>query len=159
MGEIEKLKSAIARVQKKCSDAETVAEEKTKAMRRLEAELEFWEATISVFSNNKTHSEVLKMKLAECERSLAQESSKRASIESALEELRSKAGNLLKVEQAHNSVQEQLKWRKEQFGLLEEAHKKLQQQFQDLKDEWEGEKVGLITEISNLQTKLESQCR
>jgi chromosome segregation ATPase len=35
----------------------------------------------------------------------------------------------------------------------------LQQQFQDRKDEWEGEKVGLITEISNLQTNLESQCR
>ena len=125
MGDIENLKSAIARVQKKCSDAETVAEEKTKAMRRLEAELESREATISVFSNNKTHSEVLKMKLAECERSLTQKSSKRASVESALEELRSKAGNLLKVEQAHNSFQEQLKWRKEKFGLLEEAHKKL----------------------------------
>jgi chromosome segregation ATPase len=159
VGEIENLKSAIARVQKKCSDAEGVAEEKTKAMQRLEAELESREATISVFSGNRTHSEVLKMKLAECERSLAQESARRVSVESTLEELRSKAGHLSKAEQAHNTVQEQLKWRKEQFGLLEEAHKKLQQQFQDRKDEWEGEKVGLITEISNLQTNLESQCR
>lgn len=159
VSEIENLKSAVAKVQKKCSDAEAVAEEKTKAMQRLKAELESREATISVFSDNRTHSEVFKMKLAECERSLAQESAQRASAESALEELRSKSGHLLKVEQEHNTAQEQLKWRKEQFGLLEEAHKKLQQQFQDQKDEWEGEKVGLITEISNLQINLESQCR
>eukprot|EP01018_Ginkgo_biloba_P015045 Gb_15766 [translate_table: standard] len=159
VGEIENMKSVINSLQKKCNEAEAIAEEKSKAMCQLESHLESKMATLAVFSENKTHSEVLKFKLAECERNLAQENAQRVLAERAFEELKSRDVHLLKVEQAHNSIQEQLKWRKEQFELLEEAYKKLQQQFQDGKKVWGGEKTGLINEISALQSNLESQCR
>lgn len=74
-------------------------------------------------------------------------------------ELRQRDDVVLKLEVENRNVQDQLKWKKEQFKHLEEAHKGLQDQFQINKEEWEKEKSGLIEEISSLQINLDSQTR
>ncbi|XP_057823709.2 sporulation-specific protein 15 isoform X2 [Cryptomeria japonica] len=159
IGEIENLRFVISNLQKKCSTTEAISEEKTNRMRQMESELELKGATLAVISENKSHHDILKMKLTECERNLQQESAKRALAQQELEELKSRDMHLLNVEKQHNTVQEQLKWRKEQFGLLEEAYKKLQKQFQDSKYEWEKEKAAMLSEISTLQNNLDTQSR
>ncbi|KAI3774610.1 hypothetical protein L1987_49169 [Smallanthus sonchifolius] len=64
-----------------------------------------------------------------------------------------------KLEEKHRDVQDQLKWKNEQFQHLEEAHKKLQDHFKSSKTEWENEKSLLLHEICSLQTNLDSQTR
>ncbi|KAF3435092.1 hypothetical protein FNV43_RR22179 [Rhamnella rubrinervis] len=74
-------------------------------------------------------------------------------------ELRQRDDVVLQLEEENRNVQDQLKWKKEQFKHLEEAHKGLQDQFQINKEEWEEEKSALLEEISSLQTNLDSQTR
>ncbi|XP_076932764.1 uncharacterized protein LOC143598437 [Bidens hawaiensis] len=64
-----------------------------------------------------------------------------------------------KLEEEYRDVQDQLKWKNEQFQHLEEAHKKLQDNFKSSKTEWENEKSLLLNEICSLQTNLDSQTR
>ncbi|KAL4614952.1 hypothetical protein ACB092_07G089400 [Castanea dentata] len=74
-------------------------------------------------------------------------------------ELRQRDVMIVKLEEENRDVQDQLKWKNEQFKHLEEAHKRLQDQFQLSKEEWEREKSALLEEISSLQTSLDSQTR
>ncbi|KAH7861917.1 hypothetical protein Vadar_032647 [Vaccinium darrowii] len=74
-------------------------------------------------------------------------------------ELRERDDMLFKQEQEKRKVEDQLKWKKEQFKHLEEAHEKLRREFQQSQKEWELEKSTLIDEISTLQTNLDSQTR
>ena len=74
-------------------------------------------------------------------------------------ELRQRDVVIVKLEEENRDVQDQLKWKNEQFKHLEEAHKRLQDQFQLSKAEWEREKSALLEEISSLQTNLDSQTR
>ncbi|KAK9988951.1 hypothetical protein SO802_029190 [Lithocarpus litseifolius] len=74
-------------------------------------------------------------------------------------ELRQRDVMIVKLEEENRDVQDQLKWKNEQFEHLEEAHKRLQDQFQLSKGEWEREKSALLEEISSLQTNLDSQTR
>ena len=74
-------------------------------------------------------------------------------------ELRQRDVVIVKLEEENRDVQDQLKWKNEQFKHLEEAHKRLQDQFQLSKEEWEREKSALLEEISSLQTNLDSQTR
>ncbi|XP_022752043.1 uncharacterized protein At4g38062-like [Durio zibethinus] len=66
---------------------------------------------------------------------------------------------LVKAEEDRRKVEDQLKWKKEQFKHLEEAHDKLRNQFKVRKKEYEQEKFTLLDEISSLQTRLDSQIR
>ncbi|XP_059644785.1 uncharacterized protein At4g38062-like [Cornus florida] len=66
---------------------------------------------------------------------------------------------LVKLEEENRKVEDQLKWKKEQFKHLEEAHEKLRDQLQAHKKEWEREKSTLLDEITMLQDKLDSQTR
>ncbi|KAE9450051.1 hypothetical protein C3L33_18049, partial [Rhododendron williamsianum] len=77
----------------------------------------------------------------------------------ACRELRERDDMLFKQEEEKRKVEDQLKWKKEQFKHLEEAHEKLRCEFQQSKKEWEVEKSTLIDEISTLQTNLDSQTR
>ncbi|KAL2936753.1 hypothetical protein RDABS01_020202 [Bienertia sinuspersici] len=74
-------------------------------------------------------------------------------------ELRNREEVISKLEEQSTSIQDQLKWKKEQFEHLEEAHKRLHDQFQSSKKEWSCEKSGMLEEISALQLKLDSQIR
>lgn len=74
-------------------------------------------------------------------------------------ELRQRDDVILKLEEESRDVQDQLKWKNEQFKHLEEAHKRLQDLFQLSKEEWERGKSALLEEISSLQTSLDSQTR
>ncbi|KAF5943661.1 hypothetical protein HYC85_017738 [Camellia sinensis] len=77
----------------------------------------------------------------------------------ASEELGRRENVILKIEDENRNVQDQLKWKSEQFMHLEEAHTRLQDQFQLSKVEWENEKSELFDEICSLQTRLDSQTR
>ncbi|MBA0617048.1 hypothetical protein Godav_026525 [Gossypium davidsonii] len=73
--------------------------------------------------------------------------------------LREREDFLIKVEEEKSKVEDQLKWKKEQFKHLEEAHEKLRDRFKASKKEWEQEKSALLDEISSLQTRLDSEIR
>ncbi|CAL5329562.1 unnamed protein product [Camellia sinensis] len=77
----------------------------------------------------------------------------------ASEELGRRENVILKIEDENRNVQDQLKWKSEQFMHLKEAHTRLQDQFQLSKVEWENEKSELFDEICSLQTRLDSQTR
>ncbi|KAJ6770537.1 hypothetical protein OIU79_021230 [Salix purpurea] len=77
----------------------------------------------------------------------------------ASKEMRKRDAMLLKLEEESRKVENQLKWKKEQFGHLEEAHEKLRDQFKESKKGWEMEKSTLIDEICSLQSRLDSQTR
>lgn len=74
-------------------------------------------------------------------------------------EAREREGLLLKLEEEKVKIEEQLKWKKEQFTHLEEAHKKMRDEFKESRKEWELEKSSLHDEICSLQTSLDSQTR
>ncbi|XP_074275794.1 uncharacterized protein At4g38062-like [Silene latifolia] len=66
---------------------------------------------------------------------------------------------IMKLEEQSMSVQDKLKWKKEQFQHLEEAHRRLQDEFQLSKKEWEVEKSAMLAEMTMLQSKLDSYVR
>ncbi|KAJ9538053.1 hypothetical protein OSB04_030786 [Centaurea solstitialis] len=66
---------------------------------------------------------------------------------------------ICQLEEKHRDVEDQLKWKNEQFQHLEEAHERLQGNFRTSKAEWESEKSLMLEEISSLQTNLDSQTR
>lgn len=69
-------------------------------------------------------------------------------------------GDLLEeLEDRRIKVEDELKWKVEQFRHLEEAHKKLRDQFRASKTEWETEKSLLVDEISKLQESLDDRNR
>ncbi|KAL9244792.1 hypothetical protein vseg_018518 [Gypsophila vaccaria] len=74
-------------------------------------------------------------------------------------ELRHREDVIMKLEEQSMSVQDQLKWKKEQFQHLEEAHRRLQDQFKLSKKEWEFEKSAMLSEMTMLQSKLDSHIR
>ncbi|KAL0461435.1 UNVERIFIED_CONTAM: hypothetical protein Slati_0031100 [Sesamum latifolium] len=65
----------------------------------------------------------------------------------------------VKLEEESRKFEDQLKWKKEQFGHLEEAHKKLRNEVRMKEKEWEKEKAELLDGMSSLEMKLESQTR
>ncbi|KAL9254706.1 hypothetical protein AKJ16_DCAP11961 [Drosera capensis] len=64
---------------------------------------------------------------------------------------------LAMLEEEKRNVDEQLKWKTEQFDHLEEAHKKLRNKFRACESEWGEEKALLLEEISTLQSGLDSK--
>ncbi|XP_038990464.1 uncharacterized protein At4g38062 isoform X2 [Phoenix dactylifera] len=66
---------------------------------------------------------------------------------------------LLKLEEEKGEVEDQLKWKIEQFRHLEEAHSKLQDEFRAAQREWGSERSNLLDEIRTLQMNLDSQTR
>ncbi|XP_062144330.1 uncharacterized protein At4g38062-like [Alnus glutinosa] len=77
----------------------------------------------------------------------------------ASKELRERDDMLLNSEEEKMKLQDQLKWKKEQFAHLQEAHEKLRNQFKTSKKDWEQERSTLLDEICSLQTRLDSQTR
>jgi chromosome segregation ATPase len=77
----------------------------------------------------------------------------------ASKELRERDDMLLNSEEEKMKLQDQLKWKKEQFAHLQEAHEKLRNQFKASKKDWEQERSTLLDEICSLQTRLDSQTR
>lgn len=78
---------------------------------------------------------------------------------SASNELRQRDDFFLKLEEDNRKINEQFKWKREQFNHLKEAHEKLRGQFQASQKEWENEKSSLLDEICKIQTNLDSQKR
>ncbi|TYI89202.1 hypothetical protein E1A91_D03G038400v1 [Gossypium mustelinum] len=72
-------------------------------------------------------------------------------------EMRERDDLLDEVGKGRRKVEDELKWKKEQFKYLEEAHEKLLDQFKVSKHEWELEKSALLDEVSLLKTRLDSQ--
>ncbi|XP_015890547.3 uncharacterized protein At4g38062 isoform X1 [Ziziphus jujuba] len=75
----------------------------------------------------------------------------------ATKEVRDGDDMLLQLEDENRKIEDQLKWKKEQFAHLEEAHEKMRDQFRESMKEWELEKSSLLEEIGSLQTSLDSQ--
>ena len=74
-------------------------------------------------------------------------------------ELRQRDDMILTLDKTDGDVQNQLKWKSEQFKHLEEAYKGFQDQFLLSKEEWEKGKSALLEDISSLQTSLDSRTR
>ncbi|XP_019705670.2 uncharacterized protein At4g38062 [Elaeis guineensis] len=74
-------------------------------------------------------------------------------------EVRRRDEMLLQLEEEKGEVENQLKWKIEQFRHLEEAHSKLQDEFWAAKREWGSERSNLLDEIHTLQMNLDSQTR
>lgn len=74
-------------------------------------------------------------------------------------EVRRRDEMIARLERDKGEVDEQLKWRTEQFRHLEEAYEKIQAKFRGCKKEWEMERSNLVDEVSSLQTSLDSQTR
>ncbi|XP_021714004.1 uncharacterized protein At4g38062-like [Chenopodium quinoa] len=69
-------------------------------------------------------------------------------------------GDLLEeLVERHRKVEDELKWKVEQFKHLEEAYEKLRDQFRTSKTEWETEKSSLVDEISKLQESFDDENR
>ncbi|KAF3325529.1 hypothetical protein FCM35_KLT10600 [Carex littledalei] len=66
---------------------------------------------------------------------------------------------LVQFEEERNKVENQLKWKCEQFAHLEEAHKKQQSEFKELKREKEAEKLEFFGKISDLESHLDEKTR
>ncbi|KAJ7953521.1 basic helix-loop-helix (bHLH) DNA-binding superfamily protein [Quillaja saponaria] len=77
----------------------------------------------------------------------------------SFKEVRERDNICMKLEEENRKVEDQLKWKKEQFKHLEEAHGKLGDQFRSSKKEWEVEKALLLDELCSLQMKLDSEIR
>ncbi|XP_021776268.1 uncharacterized protein At4g38062-like [Chenopodium quinoa] len=99
--------------------------------------------------------EGLKALLSESHRKLSEAEEKAK----AGRELMHREEVISKLEEQSMSVQDQLKWKKEQFQHLEEAHRRLQDLFQSSKKEWASEKSNMLDEMTALQFKLDSQTR
>ncbi|XP_021728188.1 uncharacterized protein At4g38062-like [Chenopodium quinoa] len=69
-------------------------------------------------------------------------------------------GDLLEeLVERHRKVEDELKWKVEQFKHLKEAYEKLRDQFRASKTEWETEKSSLVDEISKLQESFDDENR
>ncbi|GMH16402.1 hypothetical protein Nepgr_018243 [Nepenthes gracilis] len=77
----------------------------------------------------------------------------------ATKALRQKDDDTLRLEEQSTKIQEELKWKTQQFEQLRDAHKQLQDQFQSSKEEWTNEKSALLGEMYSLQTSLDTQSR
>ncbi|KAF5463115.1 hypothetical protein F2P56_019057 [Juglans regia] len=77
----------------------------------------------------------------------------------ASKELRERDDILLNLEEEKRKLEDQIKWKKEQFAHLEEAHEKLRNQFKATKKDWEQERSTLVEEICSLQTSLDCHTR
>ncbi|XP_030943023.1 uncharacterized protein At4g38062-like [Quercus lobata] len=74
-------------------------------------------------------------------------------------ELRQRDDMILTLDKTDGDVQNQLKWKSEQFKHLEEAYKGFRDQLLLSKEEWEKGKPALLEDISSLQTSLDSRTR
>ncbi|VFQ61831.1 unnamed protein product [Cuscuta campestris] len=80
--------------------------------------------------------------------------------EKASEELRQQNDDvMLKVEEVNRKLEDQLKWKKEQYDHLVEAHERIMKQFHQREKDWDEEKDTLCDKISTLQMNFESQTR
>nr|GMC96765.1 uncharacterized protein At4g38062-like [Ipomoea batatas]GMD00664.1 uncharacterized protein At4g38062-like [Ipomoea batatas] len=77
----------------------------------------------------------------------------------ACRELRQRDEILFKLEEEKIKLEDELKWKKEQFCHLVEAHENLQKKFREREKELEEEKETLFDHISTLQSTLDSQTR
>ncbi|KAL9271030.1 hypothetical protein AKJ16_DCAP16762 [Drosera capensis] len=64
---------------------------------------------------------------------------------------------LAMLEEEKRNVDDQLKWKTEQFDHLEEAHEKLRNKFRACESEWKEEKALFLEEICTLQTGLDCE--
>ncbi|KAL4614953.1 hypothetical protein ACB092_07G089500 [Castanea dentata] len=74
-------------------------------------------------------------------------------------ELRQRDDMILTLDKIDGDVQNQLKWKSEQFKYLEEVYKGFQDQFLLSKEEWKKRKSALLEDISSLQISLDSRTR
>ncbi|ONK75255.1 uncharacterized protein A4U43_C03F14970 [Asparagus officinalis] len=77
----------------------------------------------------------------------------------ASREARRRDETISKMERDKEELENQLKWKTEQFRHLEDAHNKAQEKFRACKKELEMERANLIDEVSSLQTNLDSKTR
>ena len=105
----------------------------------------------------KSQVETLKRNLQDVENMLSEESALRFKAECALNEYKVREKSLLKTEQEGMALQEEVKWRNEQFESLEEAHNRMRDQFHQGRDMWASEKAAMFRDIEvlteNVQTR------
>lgn len=98
----------------------------------------------------KAQVETLKRNLQDLENTLSDESALRFKAECALHEYKVREKSLLKIEQDGKALQEEVKWRNEQFESLEEAHNRMRDQFHEGRSMWASEKAGMVRDIEVL---------
>ncbi|KAK9670677.1 hypothetical protein RND81_13G217100 [Saponaria officinalis] len=87
------------------------------------------------------------------------EENKRAGVEngdnSPTERMLGGGDLVQELEDKTRKLEDEFKWKVEQFRHLEEAHEKLRDQLSSSRNEWDMEKSSLVDEISRLQTSLD----
>jgi chromosome segregation ATPase len=105
----------------------------------------------------KAQVETLKRNLQDLENTLSEESALRFKAECALHEYKVREKSLLKIEQDGKALQEEVKWRNEQFESLEEAHNRMRDQFHEGRSMWASEKAGMVRDIEVLTENVQSR--
>lgn len=105
----------------------------------------------------KSQVETLRRNLQDVESMLVEEGALRFKAECALNECKLREKSLLKVEQDCKALQEEAKWRNEQFESLEEAHNRMRAQFHLGRDMWASEKAAILRDIEVLTESVQSR--
>lgn len=105
----------------------------------------------------KAQVEALKRTLQEVEDTLSEESALRFKAECALNEYKVREKSFLKLEQDGKVLQEEVKWRNEQFEALEAAHDKMRDQFHEGLSMWAAEKAAIVKDIEVLTENVQSR--
>ncbi|CAN5977108.1 unnamed protein product [Sphagnum jensenii] len=153
----------VKKLEARCLAAEADANVKAALLSQMQSELDtLATGTISLeaqVDDCKAQAGVLKTTLTIVEKALAHERSSKAKVESTLAEYKHRERHLLQVDKAHRNLQQEAKWRNEQFQSLEEAHSKLRKQFHEARCQWDSEKTDMFKEIDLLQDNLQSKER
>ncbi|CAM6059910.1 unnamed protein product [Sphagnum tenellum] len=153
----------VKKLEARCLAAEADANVKAALLSQMQSELDtLATGTISLeaqVDDFKAQAGVLKTTLTIVEKALAHERSSKVKVESTLAEYTHRERHLLQVDKAHRNLQQEAKWRNEQFQSLEEAHSKLRKQFHEAQCQWESEKTDMFKAIDLLQDNLQSKER
>lgn len=156
--EITTARSDAKDVQVKVSAAEAAARDKASKLEQVQQELLRSSSQLNSLSKKNAQAQELKAQvdalnrtLEEVENSLSEESALRFKAECALNEYKQREKGYLKMEQDCKALQEEAKWRKEQFQSLEEAHCRMRNQLHEDRAMWESEKQAILGDLELLQ--------
>lgn len=151
-------------VEVKISAAEAVARDKASKLEQVQQEFLRSSSQLNALSKKSAQVQELKAQvdalnrtLEGVESSLSEESALRFKAECALNEYKQREKCFLKVDQDCKSLQEEAKWRKEQFQCLEEAHSRMRHQLQEDRAMWESEKQTILGDLELLQADLKTK--
>ncbi|CAM6094426.1 unnamed protein product [Calypogeia fissa] len=152
-----RLKEQTAHLEKRCTTAESKAEESSSLLDQLQTKLEYSTMEHCESKNSNVQVEAMKLRLQECEKALSHATTETAKAESSLRELQLREEHVEGVEQGNKELEERLKWRNEQFQLLADAHSNMKSHFKEKRCEWDKENSRLLSDLDSLQYTMDSK--